>query len=131
MKYLILIAMAICAQPSLGLALTQFDGNSDKQEGPSMPGGNGSEWAYQVCRGRRGPTGSCPDPNPRPDKQPQGITLVMGSEPNGPNRHPDKNDDGPRKTRRVANESEGPQGMSSEYYKSLTNDHYAGPAGPS
>jgi hypothetical protein len=104
-------------------ALNQFDGptGADKteQDGPSMPGGNQSDWAYQVVRNRRGPTGSCPDPNPRPDKQPQGIIVSLHtSEPNGP--------DGPM----TGQGDKGPRGMSREYYAALTNDHYAGPSGP-
>jgi hypothetical protein len=110
MKHLILTLMAMCAQASLGLALTQFDGAESSEGGPSMPGGNGSEWAGPPegpkawvvrTKNARGPTGHCDDPNPRPDKQPQGI--LMTGEPNGP------------------------MGPDWTYWVSLTEDHYAGP----
>ena len=105
MKSLILTLMAICAQTSLGLSLTSFDGAESSEGGPSMPGDNSSSWAGSPegprawvvrTKNARGPTGHCEDPNPRPDKEPKGINA-------------------------------GPTGPSWQYYVSLTNDHYAGP----
>lgn len=87
-----------------------------QQEGPSMPGGNSSEWAY-LTRNARGPTGHCEDPNPRPDRDTKGILFCRNdNEPNGPDRpFPDSDN--------------GPTGPSWQYWVSLTEDHYAGPNG--
>jgi hypothetical protein len=109
--------MAFAMFISVGcFAESQGQTGSDKPpEGPSMPGGNSSEWAYKV-KNARGPTGHCDDPNPRPDKDPKGIIISLHTkEPEGPDGSSDK----------------GPRGMSSEYYAALTNDHFAGPAGTS
>lgn len=126
-------AMILCSSIVI-LHAASLDRRDEAQDGPGLPGGAtdwaGSPevpnaWKVQV---RRGPGGQCPDPNPHPENDPQGI-LAMTHEPNGPNRHPDREDDGPRKNRRLTNCSEGPKGMSFEYYISLMDDHYAGPNG--
>ena len=126
-------AMLLASQALLAQGET---GGSRDQEGPCLPGDAGgwmgspevsNAWLIRMRRDRSGPTGSCQDPNPHPENGAKGFVLVMGSEPNGTNEHPiRKGDDGPRKTRRVAGEIDGPQGMDCDYYVSLTNDHYAG-----
>jgi len=114
----ILFAFAIFTNVAC-FTLSQFHGEtgsdrSDRPEqtGPAAPG----EPAWTLTKNARGPTGRAEDPNPRPDREPQGIIISLHtSEPNGP--------DGPM----TGSGDKGPRGMSSEYYAALTNDHYAGP----
>ena len=132
MRYFTL-AMLTCSACFASIPSTEQTGQDKRECGPGLPG-NADGWADAhegnnawAVRVRRGPTGSCPNPNPRPDRDPQGIILVMTHEPNGPDRHPVREgDDGPRKTRRTS-QVDGPQGMDDGYYVSMTNDHFAGP----